>query len=72
MEILKWPGGCSSGGGCWGGQGQCSGEWRNSLGRSRGCEAELGVFGPTKGVAADRGRRFFYIKDKHYFEVQII
>ena len=34
---------------------------KGRLRRTRGCGAELGVFEPTKGVAADRGGRFFYI-----------
>ena len=58
-KILKWPRGCSSGGGCWGGQGQCSGGWgileanQGEVEAERGCGAELGVFGPTKDVAAN-------------------
>ena len=34
------------------------------MGRNWGCGAELGVFGPTKGVATDGRGEIFYIKEK--------
>ena len=42
------------------------------LRRTMGCRAELGVFGPTEGLAVDGGGkgRFRYIKDK--FLLQLI
>ena len=52
--------------------GEFSRQIKRRLRRTRGCGVELGVFGPTKGVEADGKGRFFYSKDKHYFEVQII
>ena len=59
-----------------GGQGQCSGPRRmgeffrqikGRLRRTRGCGAELEVFGPTMGVAANRGREIFLYKGQALF-----
>ena len=40
---------------------------KRRLRRTRGCGAELGVFGPTKGVAADRVGEIFLYKEQALF-----
>ena len=70
-EILKWPGGVEAKGLLGGTRamfrwmGGFLTQIKERLRRTRGCGAELGVFGPTKDVAADRGGEIFLYKGKN-------